>query len=499
MDTFGSPTPNTPLIKSTRTGLEAEGDPSLPLTVTTSTHAWYSKKRYVSVAVAIAMELSAGTLYGFSVFGPGIKERMGYSQTQLNFIGAAGNFGVYALAIPMGFFFDAFGPRVTALGAASLLFGAYTTLASLLAVTTDSQEAPPAWVFGALLLLVGLGSGSSYFSATLPNVRNFPPSRRGRISGVLVGCFGLSAALYTTVYRKFFEASDESSTDVDDIAGYMAFTAVTAGVANLLGGLFITQLPAQWSQSPESLKKEPPVDGTFPPIEAASVGVGRGTDVTGWQLVGTIEFRMLVFTVFVLAGPSLMFINNVGNFVESLGGSGDDKAAMVTIYSIFNWLGRLCMGFISDLTLSNVGRMFWIALCCIIMCSVSAVLAIGVNSLAGVKLASMAAGIAYGGKSALLPAAVSEFFGLRHLGFNLGMAALSIAGGSAVFGLIGGLVYDTHVSPGQKSCFGEHCFQEAFWVNCTASLMGIIVAFMLESRWRAGNPAAAKSAAKSAI
>lgn len=454
-----------PLLDAKDAPLTTSMDQAVML-VDPSFHTSLKSKRTASVAVGTLVNLAAGTLYAFSVFGPAIKDSMGYSQTQLNFIGAAGNFGSFALAIPKGMFFDAFGSRRTLQLGAVLTCCSYLSVAGLLAM---ESEKTPASLFAFLFMAIGLGSGCGYFSAVLTNVKNFPPSRRGRVSGLLVGFYGLSAAFTVMIYNWWFAKSENT-------IGYLLFLAGFTFCANSLGAEVLEALPPKWAQSEHSLGHNPPYDQKFPPLTPSG---DYEEGVSGWDLLSNRTFLRFWTLELCLAGSCLTYIANLGNMNESIG-AFDNRVRAVLLLSICNATGRLLFGLSSDLTLKyGIHRLAWVSGVAALMSVTFGVLAGGVGTPLGLNIASAVIGLGFGGASALLPANISELFGLKHVGFNLGCVAMSLAVGSYIFGTIAGLVYDGNRDEGSIICTGDQCFSGAFWAMAAGTAFSSALALYM--------------------
>lgn len=119
-----------------------------------------------------------------------------------------------------------------------------------------------------------------------------------------------------------------------------------------------------------------------------------------------------------------MYINNVGSVVLSLANKGAPadfdpievaklQAAQVSIISIYNCLGRIVMGFVSDI-FKNRFRVKRVWFCCVtsiffVISQLAAQSATNVNNLWHV---SALLGFAYGNIFGLLPVVTLEFWGL---------------------------------------------------------------------------------------
>src|SRR6185369_17064986 len=114
------------------------------------------------------------------------------------------------------------GPRLTA-SLGGLLVGAGLVLIS----TTQSYLV---WVIG-FGVLVGIGLGFGYSSATPPALKWFPPSKTGMIAGLVVAGFGLAPVYLapTSQYLlKHFQVPQSML-----ILG-IAFVVIVCGLAQLL-------------------------------------------------------------------------------------------------------------------------------------------------------------------------------------------------------------------------------------------------------------------------
>jgi len=131
----------------------------------------------------LGINLALGVLYIWSLFKAAIEKQFGWQGNQLN--------DPYALCclvfaftmIVAGRCQDKFGPRVTAT-IGGLLVGAGMILIS----TTNSYGV---WLLG-FGVLVGVGIGFAYSSATPPALKWFPSAKTGLIAGIVVAGFGLA-------------------------------------------------------------------------------------------------------------------------------------------------------------------------------------------------------------------------------------------------------------------------------------------------------------------
>ena len=131
----------------------------------------------------LGINLALGVLYTWSMVKCAIEKEFGWQGSQLNDPYALCCL-VFAFAMILaGRCQDKFGPRLTA-SIGGLLVGIGMVLIS----TTSSYAI---WLLG-FGVLVGIGIGFGYSSATPPALKWFPPSKTGLIAGLVVAGFGLA-------------------------------------------------------------------------------------------------------------------------------------------------------------------------------------------------------------------------------------------------------------------------------------------------------------------
>ena len=156
------------------------------------------RHRWVSLALGVAVQLCAGTLYSVSAWGVALRDAAGWKTDEdLSLATTVGTLGVY-LAVHNGLALDRFGARpCLALASIALLLGW-----NLLARVASSNGSPAAAAFA--LALVGQGSVTSFLASLAPNVANFEERHQGKAHGVLLAGFGGSSALFAAAYRGAF-------------------------------------------------------------------------------------------------------------------------------------------------------------------------------------------------------------------------------------------------------------------------------------------------------
>lgn len=156
---------------------------------------------------------------------------------------------------------------------------------------------------------------------------------------------------------------------------------------------------------------------------------------------------------------------------------------MVSLWSIWNFLGWFGGGFVSDFFLHKYGwgRPLFISL-------TQAAMVIGhliIGSGGSLYVGSVIVGICYGSQWSLMPTITSEIFGVKHMGTIFNTIAAANPVGSYLFSVrVIGYIYDKETQAGGSSCHGIHCFMLSYFIFSTVCVFGFLVSLMLFFRTR---------------
>jgi len=171
-------------------------------------------------------------MYSKSTWMPQLRDKLNFTQTQVNIISSVGDFGMYVGATPVGKLYDSAGPQLTFFVSSFCLFGGY----SMMCAASQQFLGGNAIMVAIALMFCGLGSIAGFNAAFPTNVRNFEAKTRGKVTGVLISGFGSSAALVTQIYRFFYDSRD-------DITGFLFLLSLLLGVLPLIGAIFVRLNP----------------------------------------------------------------------------------------------------------------------------------------------------------------------------------------------------------------------------------------------------------------
>uniref|UniRef100_A0A1D1Z3U2 Putative transporter MCH1 n=1 Tax=Anthurium amnicola TaxID=1678845 RepID=A0A1D1Z3U2_9ARAE len=213
----------------------------------------------------------------------------------------------------------------------------------------------------------------------------------------------------------------------------------------------------------------------------------REDNYTLLQAMRTINFWLMFLAMACGMGSGLATVNNIGQIGHSLGYTSTETNTLVSLWSIWNFLGRFGAGYISDYFLLSKGcaRPLFIAITLAIMSIGHVVISSGMP--AALYVGSIFVGLCYGCQWSLAPIITSEIFGLKHMGTIFNMICIASPIGSYILSVkVVGYIYDKKVGTlsDLRACTGDHCFMLSFLIMGSVSLFGCIVASLLFFRTR---------------
>ena len=252
--------------------------------------------------------------------------------------------------------------------------------------------------------IAGAGVGMMTVASSPPVVKWFPKSKKGLVTGIVVAGAGLSSILYSPIASHFIQTVGLNKTFI--ILGSIA--------------LVVPTLIAQGLSNPPKAYKN----------ETMESSRNESVDYTWQEMLKSLDFYKLWIILGFASSAGLMIIGHISTIADIQTG-WQAGFILVIILSIFNTLGRLVGGFISD----KIGRINLIRLALILQLinmlmfssySTKITLAIGVAI----------AGFCYGSNFSVFPATVSDLYGMKNFGINYGL----IFTGWGLGGIIGPMV-----------------------------------------------------------
>jgi MFS transporter, OFA family, oxalate/formate antiporter len=371
-----------------------------------------SRRGWIVVLAGTGLNLALGILYAWSVFSKQLVESVerggyGWSKTAatLPYTVAIACFAL--MMVPAGRLQDKLGPRIIA-SAGGILTGLGLVVASF---ATPAATWPALIGFG---LLGGTGFGLGYSATTPAALKWFPPEKKGLITGIVVGGFGL-APVYIAPLSKHL------------IAAYGV-----AGAFRILGIAFLVTATA-FAQ----LVTNP--DKAAAPVKPVAKGApSRAVDRTWQEMIRTPAFWSLWVQYACAATAGLMIIGHVAKIVAVQSQNSIQAGfVFVALLAIFNASGRIVAGIISD----YIGRVVTIGLVCV-MQAVAMMFFASFSTIAAFILGSAVVGFSYGACLSLFPATTADNWGTKNLGMNYGILFTAWGVGGVIGPTLAGRIAD---------------------------------------------------------
>ncbi|KAL0663725.1 hypothetical protein Bca4012_100562 [Brassica carinata] len=212
----------------------------------------------------------------------------------------------------------------------------------------------------------------------------------------------------------------------------------------------------------------------------SQVEAGLSENLNLLQAMKSLSFWLLFLAMICGMGSGLSTINNIRQIGESLRYSSVEINSLVSLWSIWNFLGRFGAGYASDAMLHKKGwpRPWLMAATLGTMTIGHLIIASGFQG--NLYVGSVIVGVCYGSQWSLMPTITSELFGVRHMGTIFNTISIASPIGSYVFSVrLIGYIYDKTASGVGNKCFGSHCFRLSFVIMASVAFFGFLVAIVL--------------------
>jgi OFA family oxalate/formate antiporter-like MFS transporter len=390
------------------------------------------------VLAALAINLILGVLYAWSVMGKALVIQWHWKATEasLPFTISAASFAL--MMIFAGRWQDKIGPRYVA------MLGGIILGSGLIASSFAQTPQLMLLTFG---LVGGIGIGLGYSATTPPSIKWFPPARKGLITGIVVSGVGLAAVYIAPLTQFLLRITTIPNTFLILGLGTIVLVCLLSlGLANPPPGY----VPAGWGKATAANAK--------PPAAARR-------DLDWYEMLHSAQFYQL-WVMFVLAASAgLMIISQVALIAKDQAHIDKWGFAPVATLALFNTLGRVLSGFLSD----RIGRANTMVLAFVLQAfnmfafsyyTTPALLIFG----------SAFTGLCYGTIFTLFPATTADFYGVRNLGVNYGLVFTGFGVAGVVGPMLGARIRDSF-----------HSYNYAFSISAVMLLAGAVLAFTLRT------------------
>ncbi|CAL5362122.1 unnamed protein product [Camellia sinensis] len=507
------------------------------------------KIKWMAAVASIWIQCICGASYAFAIYSSVLKSTQGYDQSTLDMVSVFKDIGANAgilsgllysaVTVRRG---GGSRPWVVHLAGAIQCFAGYFLIwLSVIGVINR----PPVPVMCCFMLMAAHAQTFFNTANVVTAVHNFP-DYSGTVVGIMKGFLGLSGAVLVQVYQTFLKENPSafilmlallptfvsllfmclvrinqtnSGDDKKHLNGFSAIALIVAAYlliliilenvftfpfwARLLTFVVLLLLLASplrivvKARQEDSLRlpqippnertqliNESTIDSENFSTEEDSIEY-PGKEMNLLQAMRTINFWLLFVAMLCGMGSGLATINNMSQIGESLGYTTVELNTLVSLWSIWNFLGRFGAGYVSDVFLHTRGwaRPLFMVLTLATMAVGHVIIASGFPG--NLFVGSVLVGVCYGSQWSLMPTITSEIYGVVHMGTIFNTIAVSSPVGSSILSvLVIGYIYDTEASGEGNSCYGTQCFMFSFFILACVSLFGFFVALILFFRTR---------------
>lgn len=351
---------------------------------------------WLVVLGTVIVQMGLGTIYTWSLFNQPLVSKYGWS---LNAV--AITFSITSLSLAFSTLFASKLQEKWGLRKLIMIAG----LALGLGLILSSQASSLILLYVLAGVVVGYADGTAYITS-LSNLIKWFPERKGLIAGISVSAYGSGSLIFKYINAQLIES-------------------VGVSQAFIYWGLIVTAMI---------------VIGACLIHQAADQGAVHKTktkEYTTKEMLGTKQVYLLFIMLFTSCMSGLYLIGMVKDIgVQLVGLSAATAANAVAMVAIFNTLGRIILGPLSD----KIGRLKIVTGTFVVMAAAVLVLSfVDLNyGIYFVCVASVA--FCFGGNITIFPAIVGDFFGMKNHSKNYGIVYQGFGFGALAGSFIGAVL-----------------------------------------------------------
>jgi len=410
-----------------------------------------TQNRWLVVLAAVVLELALGAIYAWSTFASYLKTEEGWTSTQTQWVFSAGTLALAIAVIFAGKLNEIFGPRKLIILSAAITGSGYI-LGGILPLT-------PIWTTITVGIIGGGGIGIAY-ALPISVCSKWFPDKKGLVVGLGMAGFGSGSLIWQYLLKGIFY-------DAVGIRWTFVIYGICFIVMIMFSYLFLYNPPKEYT-----------VEGYDPSITNNIVDATEEVNFTRKEILKMPQFYILFYTLMVGSGAGLMVIGIAKIWPQQvLTDLGYLNAAEIAtfsaavIYPLFNGLGRIIWGWLSD----KIGWKKSI----IIMDTMQAItiflIVLLVQTPATLFIGMAIIAFNYGANFTVFPMATAGVFGRKYLSSNYGWVFFSFGIGALFGPSLGGYFNDA----------GNQL--TAFIISGVSLAIGVVLTFLIKQPKKSQN------------
>jgi len=351
-------------------------------------------KKYLAVLASFVIMLCLGGVYAWSIVAPELTKEFGFTSAQSQSI-----FGLLIGILPVTMIFA--GKLERRLGSRALGF-----IAAILFVSGYLISGFSGGRFWVVLLgngvLAGMGTAFGYLAALTSPVKLFP-EKKGLMTGIAVGGFGLAAVALSFILQEMLDSG---------MGILEAFRVIGLAYGSVI---FVSSMFLFNSRDFE-----------------------RGDGMSAAEILRSTDLYRLISGFFFGSFAGLLVVGSLKPIGAAAGVEPGVLVAGVSIFAIANFAGRISWGLVSDRT----------GACLTIFMALSfqavSIVLLGTMSLTSASFLALSAavGFGFGGNFVLFAKETAEIYGIENLGLVYPYVSFGYSLGGLFGPVTGGLLYD---------------------------------------------------------
>lgn len=397
-------------------------------------------------AAAVFMQILLGVIYSWSIFRGPLAQLHGWSKAQTI---APYRYSLLAFAAGMilaGFWQDRKGPRLVA-SVGGFLLGTGCLLAAWFGDTLTGLVVG----YG---IVAAVGVGFAYVTPIAMCIKWFP-DKRGMIVGLAVMGFGVGPLVFGPLIEALI-GSDPARLAITIPRTFLILAALF--YVGVIGSAQFYRVP-------------PP--GWQPEGWTPSAKHSGAAEIPPGKMLRTWQFYALWLLYFLGTSVGLTAIGEATPLLKEMASQSAflSAGAALGVMSIFNGLGRLGWGSVSD----RYGRKMAVLGMCLVSIAACVGFLRNTDGFTSLLIGLCLAAFGYGGYLALMPSFTADYFGPKNVGANYGLvfSAWGVCG-FVVPGYFAGIM-DRAKAAGDLASG----YQEVYWTLALIAAVGAIVAAFL--------------------
>ncbi|PEC20196.1 L-lactate MFS transporter [Bacillus cereus] len=351
---------------------------------------------WLVVLGTVIVQMGLGTIYTWSLFNQPLVSKYGWS---LNAV--AITFSITSLSLAFSTLFASKLQEKWGLRKLIMIAG----LALGLGLILSSQASSLVLLYVLAGFVVGYADGTAYITS-LSNLIKWFPERKGLIAGISVSAYGSGSLIFKYINAQLIESVGVSQAFI--------YWGVIVTAMIVIGACLIHQAADQ-----------------------GAVQETKTKEYTTKEMLGTKQVYLLFIMLFTSCMSGLYLIGMVKDIgVQLVGLSAATAANAVAMVAIFNTLGRIILGPLSD----KIGRLKIVTGTFVVMATAVLVLSF-VDLNYGIYFLCVASvAFCFGGNITIFPAIVGDFFGMKNHSKNYGIVYQGFGFGALAGSFIGALL-----------------------------------------------------------